>query len=207
MISKFATQDELEKDEHDINWNSLIQNDPYKQYADYTEIKKNNPQHKISHETYYSCEELENISLCDIDLSKIKPTYEDVLNGKYNIKHKILNQEICGTNLPHFVGLLTDSESFSIDEFEKEVQRCGNKPENLYRYWYTINKLYFDELYKRHIIELQEVENNKIKKDSTSIAKATKDVPIDEINIASNLLDEITNEISKKGETRNEPDN
>ena len=93
------------------------------------------------------------------------------------------------------------------DEFEKAVQRCGNKPENLYRYWYTINKLYFDELYKRHIIKLQEVENNKIKKDSTSIAKATKDVPIDEINIASNLLDEFTNEISKKGETRNEPDN
>ena len=139
----------------------LIQNNPIEQFETYSKLPKIEAKTSFEEETYYTQEELERLSLLDIDLTKVKPSYEDIINGKYNIKHLVINKPIFEVQLPHRVGILLDRNQFTVSEFEEMVLSCGNTPDNLYKYWYTCNKLDFDRLYKEKIRQLQVIEKAK----------------------------------------------
>ena len=155
ILKQYTDPDELKNTDHTTRWSMFFQNDPYEQYSEYEHIRNNYTKNDPSNIIYYTHEELETIDLTDIDVSRIKPTYTDVVQGKYNIKSVILNHTVCGTNLPHSVGLLKNTNVFLVDDFEAEVKKYNNTPENCYRYWYSINKQEFDELYKANILRLQ----------------------------------------------------
>ena len=142
-------------------YRELIQNNPIEQFETYSKLPKIEAKTSFETKTYYTQKELESLPLLDIDLTKVKPSYEDIINGKYNIKHSVINKSIFGIQLPHRVGILLDKKQFTVSEFEEKVLSCGNTPDNLYKYWYTCNKLDFDRLYKEKIRQLQEIEKAK----------------------------------------------
>lgn len=142
-------------------YSKLIQNSPIEQFEAYRKLPKIEAKSSFTEEPYYTQEELERLSLLDIDLTKVKPSYEDIINGKYNIKSSVINESIFGVQLPHKVGILLDKKQFTVSEFEETVSSYGNTADNLYKYWYTCNKLDFDRLYKENLKQLQEAERRK----------------------------------------------
>ncbi len=142
-------------------YNRFIQNNPIEQFETYSKLPKIEAKTLPEEEIYYTQDELESMPLLDIDLSKVNPSYEDVINGKYSIKHSVINESIFGVQLPHRVGILLDKKRFTVSEFEEIVSSYGNTPDNLYKYWYACNKLDFDRLYKENLIQLQEIEKRK----------------------------------------------
>lgn len=142
-------------------YSRFIQNNPIEQFETYSKLPKVEAKTSPEEETYYTQEELEQMPILDIDLSKVKPSYENIINGKYSIKHSVINEPILGVQLPHRVGILLDKKQFAISEFEEIVSSYGNTPDNLYKYWYICNKLDFDKLYKEKIRQLQEIEKTK----------------------------------------------
>lgn len=201
----FSSLTELKKNQQNDNWENFFQNNPYLQFSDYIEFQKHYEGYSNKDVHFYTCEELENIQLCDIDASLIKPSYENIVDGKYSIRSILINQEICGIQLPHFVGLMRDLQSFSVDEFEYEVRKCRNTPENLYKIWYTINKLDFDELYRQNILKMKEEIIRT--QHSSSIARATNDLPIESVDEAGKVLDSLSQEQNKEEESFDEPNN
>ncbi|MBQ9012545.1 MAG: hypothetical protein IJ094_03110 [Bacilli bacterium] len=119
------------------------------------------------HIIYYTNEELENLELSEIDISRVKPNYYLIINSKYNIKELLLITEVnyggLNTTLAFSAGFNERYDSNLkkyLDDYESFCNRYGSLEHN-YKQWYLLHKSIFDDLFIQCLSEKIKLNRNK----------------------------------------------
>lgn len=116
---------------------------------------------------FYTFEELENLTIEEINIEKIKPDLNILINSKYAIRDIFINKLFENNkSLAKEVGYylynsVNDMEYIEVKEFEDWIINCGNIPERLYDLHY---QRYYKELEKEFFDKIRELKNDKLKR-------------------------------------------
>lgn len=115
----------------------------------------------------YTINELETIPIDLLDISRIKPNVDMVIQSKYKITGDMLTANPRAgitRSLMDAVGYKPKEDSWLIlRDFEEFIKSKGNNLNDLYKLWYIMYKYEYDRLFKENIAYMKKRQNQKEK--------------------------------------------